>query len=141
MVVFLQIWSAVGPLLGICFGAYLSRSWQRKQWTLAEKRTEYRELLSTLSRSVRTIINNSPGLWSGGLSMTSGEQEKQVMEADSEARSVIEDRIFVHDTVQREKILERWQLIAGEQRIDRFLDYWGSLHKTLVEAAHEDLGI
>lgn len=87
-------------------------------------------------------MDNSPILWcGGGLSVTTGEQEKRVMEADSEARSTIQDRIFIHNMIQNEKILERWQLIAAEKEINRFLKYWNDLHKTLVDAAHRDLKI
>lgn len=141
MTVFLQVWAVLGPLIGVSLGAYLTRSWQRTQWTLEGTKTEYRELLSTLSRSVRAILYNSPILYGGGLSVTTGEQEKLVMQADTDARNVIEDRIFIHSTVQRENILERWQLLAAEKRIDRFLEYWRDLHKTLLDAAHRDLRI
>ena len=144
MKIFLQIWSAVGPLVGLLFGWVLTRSWQKTQWTLESKKIEYQELLSILSRSVRRIMANSPHLWSEGFAVTSADNEaRQVSEANDEARSAIEDRIFIYTTIQSEKILERWGLIAGvrEEGIVKFLEYWKALHKTLVHAAHKDLGI
>lgn len=141
MTIFLQVWAALGPLIGISVGAYFTRAWQRKQWTLESKKTEYRELLSTLSRSVRCILNNSPGLWGGGPYVVTGEQEKNVMEADTEARSTIEDRVFIHNAIENEKVLEHWQLLVAEKEIIRFLEYWRSLHKILIDIAQKDLGI
>jgi hypothetical protein len=51
---------AIGPLAGVVIGAWLSRSWQKKQWALDSKKTEYRELISTLSQSVQCLAENLP---------------------------------------------------------------------------------
>jgi hypothetical protein len=75
----------------------------------------------------------------------SREQEKQLLEAlleaDVEARRIIEDRIFISSRVQSENVLERWQLIAAEKDVARILEYWNDLHSALVGFAHKDLGI
>ena len=71
--------------------------------------------------------------------LISGEQEKGLVEANAEARSVIEDRIFIADQVQSGNILERWQLLAGERDFSRIVEHWNRLHDDLVAAAHEDL--
>jgi hypothetical protein len=91
-------------------------------------------LISTLSRSVRYILDNSFGV-------IGGEQEKGVLQANAEARSVIEDRIFIAPQVQSGNILERWQLFAGEPNFSRMVEYWNHLHDDLVAAAHKDFGI
>jgi hypothetical protein len=44
----------------VLIGAWLTRSWQRKQWILEGKKAEYRELLSTLSESYHTIRSHVP---------------------------------------------------------------------------------
>jgi hypothetical protein len=58
----LPLIGALSGLLGVTLGAYLTRSWQRKQWLLDNKKTEYRELLSVLSQAAHCILNNSPHL-------------------------------------------------------------------------------
>ena len=74
-----------------------------------------------------------------------GKQEKELLEAyleaDLEARRIIEDRLFISSWVQSENVLERWQLIAAEKDSARILEYWNHLHSALVDFAHKDLGI
>jgi hypothetical protein len=141
MIVFLQIWSALGPLIGIGLGAYLTRSWQRKQWSLDNKKTEYRELISTLSRSVQRIIHNVPLPSYAGLAVVNPEEEKEILLANVDARSVIHDRIFIHSRLQSENILERWRLLATELKPAGVLEHWEQLHAILVKAAQDELGI
>jgi hypothetical protein len=62
-------------------------------------------------------------------------------EADSEARRAIQDRIFISNRVQWEKILERWQLVTAEKDGSIFWSAWNDLHTALIKAAHEDLGL
>jgi hypothetical protein len=49
MRVFLNIWAAVGPLVGVALGSWLATKSQRKHWLLDNKRAEYRKLLATLA--------------------------------------------------------------------------------------------
>lgn len=50
MTLFLTIWAAVGPLVGILVGHYLTASWQRKQWIADNQKDEYRRVLAGLNR-------------------------------------------------------------------------------------------
>jgi hypothetical protein len=139
--VLLTVWGLIGPLAGIGIGHYLTRSWQKKQWTLDNKKAEYRELISTLSQSAHFILNNSPYLTlpnkMGGLK--SGEQERQSDEAADRGHSIIADRIFIANFVAEEHIAERWSAVLKEKRVDRFWREWGDLHRLLLRAAREDL--
>src|SRR5260370_41673273 len=69
-------WTAVLPLVGVVIGAtvaattqyWLSRSAEkqrRREWLRDCKKQEWRELISTVSRSVRYILDNSFGVVSG----------------------------------------------------------------------------
>jgi hypothetical protein len=71
----------------------------------------------------------------------SGEQQKGVLQADTEARSVIEDRIFIPHQMQSRNILERWQLLVNETDFSRMVEYRNHLHTDLVAAAHKECGI
>jgi len=114
---------------------------QERNWVKDNQKQEWRELIGTLSFSVRRILRNLPALEYPGLEEMSAEQKNQLLDADMEARRIIEDRIFIFGRVQSENLLERWQLIAAERDVSRMLEYWNHLHSALVNAAHKDLGI
>jgi hypothetical protein len=118
-------------------GAWLARSWQRKQWVLEGKKAEYRELLSTLSDSYHCIIKN----WGAALAPVNHEGLREKLEAEVSGQQVIEDRIFIDDAMRAENIREQWGLLAAERDFSRIRDYWRNLHDTLVRMAHMDLGI
>src|SRR5713226_4251307 len=48
--VVMTIWAAVGPLLGVALGSYLSTRTQRRHWVMDNKKQEYRELLTIRDR-------------------------------------------------------------------------------------------
>ena len=111
--------------------------WQRhREWVKDNKKQEWRELISSLSQSFHYLKN-----YSGYGIAIGGEQQKGLVEADAEARRAIESRLFVAHQIQRENVLERWQLLAAEKDWSRMIEYWNSLHGTLVTAAQKDLGI
>jgi hypothetical protein len=126
-----------GSFVGSTATLYLSSRQRRKEWLRDSKKQEWRELISTLARSAHYIRHNSPG----HLLATSGEQQKGVLQANAEARSVIEDRIFIAHQMQSGNILERWQLLVNETDFSRTCEYWNQLHTDLVTAAHKDCGI
>ena len=100
----------LGSLLGTVATLIVSSRQRRKEWLRDSKKQEWRELISTLARSVHYILDNSPG----HLIAVSGEQQKGVLQANAEARSVIEDRIFIAHQMQSGNILERWGLLVNE---------------------------
>jgi hypothetical protein len=106
---------------------------RQREWLRDNRKQEWRELISALSRNARYILDNSFGL-------ISGEQEKGIVQANADARSVIEDRIFIAPQVQSGNILEQWQLFAGGRDFSRMVEYWNHLHDDLVAAAQKDLG-
>jgi hypothetical protein len=138
-----RAWSVIGPLAGVCIGAWLSRSWQRKQWVLESKKGEWRELISCLSQSAHFILNNSPHLIGpGGMGgLKSGEQERQSDEAIDRGHTVIADRIFIADIMEREKIGDRWLAVVKHRDVNKFWSGWTELHRVLLKAARSGLGL
>ena len=122
-------------------GAWLARSWQLKQWILDGKKTEYRELLSTLAQSYQIIVRNWPSQIPGGSTITSGEQLREVNEARYAGDKVIQDRLFIDRQMYANKVLDRRSDLACESDLRVLQKQWIRLHHDLVEAAHKDLGI
>jgi hypothetical protein len=104
-----KAWSGIGPLNGVLIGAWLTRSWQRKQWVLENKKAEYRELISTLSQGFHIITKNLPVGRSGSMS---GEEKRESRNAWVAGIQVIQDRIFIDEEMRVEKIQKKWVEIA-----------------------------
>ena len=130
-----KAWSGIGPLVGVLIGSWLGRSWQRKQWELDNKRTEYRELIGTLSKSFhyiatyRTVVVRPP------------EVQRGLLEAEVAGQQVIADRIFIDKQLREAQVSELWGLIAAENDFGKLWEYWETLHALLVKMAHQDLRI
>jgi hypothetical protein len=135
----------VGSLIGGLVQQYFSAKQRHREWVKDNRKQEWRELIAVLSQSVHRILQNTPDLRFDGIVAIDGKQEEQLLEAyleaDLEARRIIEDRLFISSRVQSENVLERWQLIAAEKDSARILEYWNHLHSALVDFAHKDLGI
>lgn len=138
MTTLLAIWSALGPLVGVLIGAWLTRLWQREQWVLDGKKAEYRELLSTLSQSYHLIVKLLPT--TGGISALSEEKYQAVEEAWIAGVKVIEDRIFIDQGIRAGNIRESWMQVADfdMQKLD---GQWKGIHDAIMRMAHQDLGI
>ncbi len=98
----LGIWAAVGPIVGILLGHFLSRSWQREQWLRDKRNEEWHELLTALAESLRVSLKIYPAR------ELSGEEERTIVEAHSNSFRVIRDRIFIAPDVQALNIENRW---------------------------------
>jgi hypothetical protein len=139
-----RAWGVIGPLVGVVIGAWLSRSWQRKQWVLDSKKAEYRELLSTLSQSIHSIMSN----WEFPAEVVKVDEQikeqRQRHDAYFAGEKVLKDRIFIDKKVHDAGIFQRWEKLEigpGEAILKKFWAAWTDIHDTLVKMAHEDLGI
>lgn len=128
----------VGSLAGGLITQYVLSKQRHQEWAKDNKKQEWRELIGTLTRSAHLFIETSTDV---GLTVITGAQERAIFEANGEARRIIEDRIFIASEVQRENVLERWQLLVAENRLARMMEYWNHLHSTLVAAARKDCGM
>jgi hypothetical protein len=110
----LGIWAAVGPLAGIVLGHFLTRSWQHKQWLLDRRKEEWRELLTALAESLRASLKIYPAR------ALSGDEEREIVNAQSDSFRVIRDRIFIAADVKALDLENRWS--AAVQHHSQTLD-------------------
>jgi hypothetical protein len=98
-------WPALGPLVGICIGAYLTTLNQKRQWIRDNKRTEYRELLTAIGDAAGKYV-----LYYGKdhVVVTSSEQ-REIWETTRATLSVIYNRLFVAKEVEGLHIQRRWE--------------------------------
>ena len=98
----LAIWGAIGPMIGIIVGHFLTRSWQQKQWMLDQRNEEWRELLTALSTSLRASLKIYPAR------ALSPEEQREIVEAQAECFRVIRDRVFTAADVKALNLENRW---------------------------------
>jgi hypothetical protein len=85
---YLALWGAIGPLVGIIAGHFLTRSSQHIQRVRDNRKQEYRELLTALTAAYMHILQ-----YEG-----SGE-DVRFSPVGNEAFRMLQDRIFIADDI------------------------------------------
>jgi hypothetical protein len=94
-----KTWAVVGPLIGVLVGGYLTGHVQRRQWIAANKKEEYRELLSKFNECSHELL-----LAHTEQRLTKGEKNKQMLKL----LTVLENRIFISDAIGKINPSKRW---------------------------------
>jgi hypothetical protein len=130
--VILAIWAAVGPLVGIYVGHHLLRSQQRRQWLADNRIQEWREVITTLNKSLILITQ-----FDAGRDLSTVEEKKAAMPAVLDARagalSVLNNRIFIAKEVRHHKMFDKWKKAVSEFDGDHDAGKFGT---TLGELTH-----
>src|SRR6267378_2982277 len=114
--IILGIWAALGPLVGVYYGHVLSKRWQKEHWIAENKKQEYRELLTTLTRTFGSIVNISLAMIAHG-----PEEQRAHAEMEAQALMTIRDRIFIAGELREMKLGEKW--IKAARDFDNTRDY------------------
>jgi len=115
---FLSVWAIVGPLVGILLGSWLTTRNQRRQWLLDNKRSEYRELLTTIADAGSKLLV----FWGRNPVVASGEEQFMIGETARQSVDVIYNRLFIADEVKRLDVLKRWEDAIDKLRKSRNVD-------------------
>lgn len=134
------IWTAVGPLIGVLIGAYISSRNQRKQRIADSKREEYRELLTTMSKTITIFFRDRAGLLPNGTNRID-----LLTTTSNNVMEVIQTRIFIASVMTKLQVLPRWkealelpQNNAKDNSL--FAQAVGKILEDVRNAAREDLG-
>jgi hypothetical protein len=99
-----DIWSVAGPLVGVLIGAYVANRNQRKHWIADNKKQEYRELLTALTRAFGAMLE----LRGAGMIALGPEDQRAYGAMETQALQIIRDRLFIADEVTQMDLLNRW---------------------------------
>ncbi|MHB8410995.1 MAG: hypothetical protein ACYDDI_03505 [Candidatus Acidiferrales bacterium] len=106
----------------------------KKHWAQDNRREEYKELLSTLTRSFTDILEFRLPMVARG-----PEQQRAYAEAEKQALVVITDRIFIASEMEELSIRKRW--IEATTRFDdtgddiAFTQAWRNIRRDITNAA------
>jgi hypothetical protein len=96
-------WAVIGPLVGIFIGAHVTQRGQRNQWMADNKKSEYRELLTTLTKTFTGIVQlRAPGVGLGP------HEQRTISDFEAQSLVVIRDRIFIAKEVESMNLIARW---------------------------------
>ena len=123
----LGVWAAIGPLIGILVGHYLTRAWQREQWLIDNRKEECRELLSTLTTSY-WILSRLDTL---STSPSEEESQKRLSDAELDSYRTIEDRIFIAADLKKAGVLKTWDMAVNAFSRDRDADHLMAAFRTI----------
>jgi hypothetical protein len=134
-----RAWLAVGPLVGVLVGSWLTTRTQRKHWLMDNKRAEYRKLLTTLS-SCGTRFAMIYGVGPTGLSPN---EQRKLARAAEQSGNVIYNRLFIADEMKRLNVMNRWKqtvdALRNGRNMNAFTEGFGGIMEDIRTAALKDL--
>jgi hypothetical protein len=139
------VWAAIGPLVGVIIGAWLTSRWQRKQWVLDNKAREYREALDALNTYRRALLSHLATQAGAVQAMNAGQTVMALAQSQVHLDSVLADRIFTLDAVAnsgvRDELMRFYQsqISANPPSITLTTQSIADMHLKLLETAVADL--
>jgi hypothetical protein len=111
---------------------------QVKQWVLENKKAEYSELLSVLSKSIEQMVQNSSDV--GYMDVAEAEKGRAFDEAVVRGRAVIRSRVLIAARMDRDRILEQWQMVGAMASTGERSHKWAEIRYALLEGMGKELG-
>jgi hypothetical protein len=103
-----------GTLGGVVLGQWMSRSWQREQWLLDNRKQEFHELVSALTSTVVDVIVYKEAR--DAKSERAPEFLNKIIDTHHQVYNVIADRIYIAKDVKALNIIDRYIEILRELR-------------------------
>jgi hypothetical protein len=123
-----------GTLGGIVVGNLLTRSWQRTQWLMDQRKDEFRELIKGLDDAMRALMERDTTRFD----LTPAERRDRAR-SSSDFHQIIRTRLFTADDIQTIGLERGWQDVVdkymSEGSTELFQMRYDSLVKALVKAA------
>ena len=141
LTIYLALWGAIGPLVGIWIGHVLSRSWQREQARLDNKKQEYKELMGAMAAAYTQMLRLGTGIVA-----RSNQVQEEIDSARYSSLSTIHDRIYIAERLREINLFENWTAettifwnsqYSGPDRL-RFTERFMELQELVRTVAIED---
>ena len=121
-----KLWTAVGPLIGVLVGAWLSRGWDTEKWYQENRKQECRELLASISHAATVVLN-----------VGHGNSVHEANQAYLDSIKIFQDRIFIAGDIEKAKLLDAWAHAVGDVRNEKidpgaFSDRLDEIRNTII---------
>lgn len=122
-------WSVLGPFVGIFIGVHLTTRTQKRQWIRDHKRTEYRELLTTIADAGGTFIV----CYGVDPVVLTPSQQFEMGETARTSVDVIYNRLFIAKAVEELGIQRRWEEAILLVRANHDINVFGKSLDSIME--------
>lgn len=129
--------AAIIGIIGTLLVQYVIHRWQLKRWILDNKKAEYSELLTVLSKSIEQMVQNSSDV--GYMDVPETEKRRAFDEAVVRGRAVIRSRVLIAERMERDRILERWQMLGALPHTGERSRAWAEIRYSLLKGMGEEL--
>lgn len=134
--IILAVWGAIGPLVGIYIGHRLLRDQHRRQWLADNKIQEWREVITTLQKSLTTIVQ-----YDAMKDLSTSEERAAAMPSVLNARTVafevLGNRLFIAKEVRHHRMFDRWHQAVKEFDVHHDAAKFGTQNGELVHLITE----
>jgi hypothetical protein len=122
-------WFAVGPLVGVLIGGYITNRTQKRQWILDSKRTEYRELISAVADATGKLL-----LYYGPtVNVLNHHEQRDAWETVRSMLGIIDNRLFIANVVKELNIQHRWEEGLDALMVRHELSSFGNCTESIIE--------
>jgi len=101
-----KIWLGIGPLVGVLVGTLLARSWDRQKWMNDNLKEECREPLTAMTKVADSCLEARAQIGSPGTAKV--EAVQAAWAEDRKCMIVHQDRIFIAQRLNQERMFKRW---------------------------------
>lgn len=134
----LGVWAAIGPIIGILLGHYLTHSGQHEQWLRDCRKQEFRELLTAFSKCYVTVmLFGRPGV------IRNEQEMKDYFDDQREALVTVSDRMYIAEDVGKLDLYRRWTAAVGDFNRDNahevFSTRFDEIRLEILRVAHRGL--
>jgi hypothetical protein len=142
-----HVWAALGPLVGVGFGAWLAAHWQRRKWLLDNKTAEYRAIFDALG-TYRFELTEYHALYKFATVAVSAqkkyEDQIRLAKAMEAVTNAFADRIFTRQAIVASGARDAWGSYAGRVKsgdpdIQECTKLLNAVHGKLIKASQDDL--
>jgi hypothetical protein len=134
LTLYLTLWGAVGPLVGIMVGHFLSRSMQHKQWLMDRRHEEFQELITALDTSMLAEATH----WDSSMELTP-EERRDKARRTSDFFKIVRTRIYTARDIKSLDLEREWRIAVAlfrkESDGEKFESGYAALIQKLVHAA------
>ena len=122
-------WAVIGPLVGVIIGGYLSTRTQKRHWILDNKRTEYQELLTTISDAGGKFVV----FYGMNPIVATGEEQFAIGETARTSLDIIYNRLFIAREIEELGIQKRWENAISALQKSHNVDAFGKCMDGIME--------